>query len=658
MDWKQSFETAALEKGWQLYQQNKISDISKNGDVYFGLVQDEEDTDLIQAQIENGQIITIECSCPDSAKGELCAHEAAFLFKLEDYSDLSEIEDISAENPAKPADDKEIIEQEIQEENAAQDSENFAEENIKTEDANNENININIENESHIPKENLLEDTTINMDNPIKEENNLDNELDESLETDFADTGQSEPAETVPSIKKLKNRFEKFIDKIPEEELQEFVYQYALSHERFKQKLILEFSEEFPEEIMDALLQELDEIIVKAKGKTGVINEYNNDFAEEYKRFVKDTVLSMIKNNYLQEAFSFITYSLNNLQDEDIYDEVSDSIYNSALKWIEILLEKSDEYLTGEIFTWLENQLDKKEILFDRNLENLWLSHFQFKPYISSLENYVDKKIEDRLSESGKRRYFGYGLDRYLLYKYQILKKDPQKANEIAGFLEKYASYPEFYLKIAKDMFEKEEYEGLKKWLSDYKIREDLSEYDKLSASHLLRNVYKLEENKISYLDELSYALKNLGESSLDAIMEYKKLVPSNQWDSMYDHLQQSLNDYSKADLYAQLKDLDLLMNLMENNPDSKYLVEDYSDLVKNTYPQRTAKLYLELAKHTVEEGKGRKEYAQALHYLQTAKEIYPLNKDIQDLIAYWKNQYRRKSSLMHEIAASGLDQK
>lgn len=652
MDWKQSFASAALEKGWQLYQENKISGISKNGDVYFGLVQDQEETDLIQAQIENGQIITIECSCPDSFKGELCSHEAAFLFKLEDYSDLNEIEDISfheeeipePKKPQAPKTEKEITEAS----NIEKENHSAGQQNMSSNDLEPEKRQETLFQKKEERKSEPQEEAKKPEDKNFSENENPDGDT-------FIETPNRAPEKTA-SFKPLKNRFEKFIDKIPEEELRQFVYHYASSHERFKQKLTIEFSSEFPEEIMDTLLDELDEIIAKAKGKTGLINEYNRDFVDEYEECIKDAALSMIQNDYLQEAFSFLTYSLNNVLDEDIYEEVAQSIYASALKWIEAILEKADEHVTSLIFTWLENQLEQGKLLFDRDVENLWLSHFQFEPYITALENYVDKKINERISDQGKRRYFGYGLDRYLLYKYQILKKDPRKESESAQLLKEYSSNPEFYLKVGKEMFEKEEYEALKKWFEDYKVHEELSAYDKLTASHLLRKVYKLEGNEVSYLDELSFALKNLGESSLDAILEYKNLAGPEDWDSMYAYLQYSLSDFAKADLYANLNELELLIELMEANSDSKYFIEDYSDQVKKAYPQRTAKLYLQLAKHAVEEGKGRKDYAQAMHYLHTAKEIYPMHQEIQNLIQDWKTQYRRRSSLMHEIAQSGFD--
>lgn len=87
MDWKDSFNRVTLLKGLQLYQDGQVGPVYKDGDIYVGNVGRNH---LVEAQIQNGSIEQIRCSCPQAADGQLCSDEAAFLFALE-RSDLSRI---------------------------------------------------------------------------------------------------------------------------------------------------------------------------------------------------------------------------------------------------------------------------------------------------------------------------------------------------------------------------------------------------------------------------------------------------------------------------------------------------------------------------------------------------------------------------------------
>lgn len=94
MDWKDSFNPRTLSAGWQIYRQHGVDQILRDHHIYFARTGNA----WVQTQIEDGQIVTISCTCPQAQAGMLCPHEAAFLFALEDYPDLDAIP--SAESPS------------------------------------------------------------------------------------------------------------------------------------------------------------------------------------------------------------------------------------------------------------------------------------------------------------------------------------------------------------------------------------------------------------------------------------------------------------------------------------------------------------------------------------------------------------------------------
>lgn len=85
MDWKQSFNPTILEEGYLLYTHQCCEPIQVRNPFYEGFIEDPSKSShyFVRAKLEDNEIISIHCSCPQGQKGELCIHEAAFLFALE-----------------------------------------------------------------------------------------------------------------------------------------------------------------------------------------------------------------------------------------------------------------------------------------------------------------------------------------------------------------------------------------------------------------------------------------------------------------------------------------------------------------------------------------------------------------------------------------------
>lgn len=86
MDWKNSFDLFSLQRGKELYENRACSTIYAQGSLYEGFVKDPVRLNnyFIQAEIKDGFVKSISCSCSKARKGKLCEHEAAFLFKIEE----------------------------------------------------------------------------------------------------------------------------------------------------------------------------------------------------------------------------------------------------------------------------------------------------------------------------------------------------------------------------------------------------------------------------------------------------------------------------------------------------------------------------------------------------------------------------------------------
>lgn len=99
MDWKDSFNRNVLMQGWRRFQNHEMGPIMKNNNTYFVSSPEGYQT---RAVIENGYVDSISCSCFRGRRGELCEHEAALLFALENNASSSrKTPDAPSKSPSK-----------------------------------------------------------------------------------------------------------------------------------------------------------------------------------------------------------------------------------------------------------------------------------------------------------------------------------------------------------------------------------------------------------------------------------------------------------------------------------------------------------------------------------------------------------------------------
>lgn len=99
MDWKDSFNRNVLMQGWRRFQNHEMGPIMKNNNTYFVSSPEGYQT---RAVIDNGYVDSISCSCFRGRRGELCEHEAALLFALENNASSSrKTPDAPSKSPSK-----------------------------------------------------------------------------------------------------------------------------------------------------------------------------------------------------------------------------------------------------------------------------------------------------------------------------------------------------------------------------------------------------------------------------------------------------------------------------------------------------------------------------------------------------------------------------
>lgn len=83
MEWRDLFEKRILERGFEYYKRGLVTDFLCETDCIEATVQGSDAYD-VTIDLEDGEIIDIECDCPYAQEENLCKHMAAVLFYVEE----------------------------------------------------------------------------------------------------------------------------------------------------------------------------------------------------------------------------------------------------------------------------------------------------------------------------------------------------------------------------------------------------------------------------------------------------------------------------------------------------------------------------------------------------------------------------------------------
>lgn len=92
INWAHLFSDRVLERGWAYYCDDKILDVSRNGDTYDAYVIG-SDFYPVEITVKGSKISRMKCGCPYAEEGHRCKHMAAVLYELEERGALDTEED-------------------------------------------------------------------------------------------------------------------------------------------------------------------------------------------------------------------------------------------------------------------------------------------------------------------------------------------------------------------------------------------------------------------------------------------------------------------------------------------------------------------------------------------------------------------------------------
>lgn len=621
MDWKESFKQDELVKGYQLFQEGKVNHVFKDNLVITGVVHDDNQDNLVEAMIDNGEIMMAECSCEKGKSGDLCAHEAAFLFYLESLDSLDNL-------PSAPAYDPKNFEEDL--------SENLVDPSDSLES----------EPEGEI-EPNETEDSF--EDFPEEDANEKDNDLVEDEKEQ-----EEAPIKSVP-VKAAKS-FTNMVSQIDPEQLQNFVLKYALKHQDFQDALEIYFLDSLPLSMEGAILDEINTIISSYEGNDGIIPlDQTDDFEQELSSYLRSKGGQLIESRHFNTLYKMVRHALEMLEyiELDDFSDAAGPIAETALSLLEEGIPYYDESLSLELVNWINQILPKESMSFAQDALKSFLDAFYESPmYLDEKLTAINARLKKTNNPEAKEHLLGQ--------KYSILKKRPNGEKELQAFIEENTDSLQILdYRIQEAVINKDAIlasELLKQSIEQIdKANQSLPSYKRKEIrpySRLLIEQYLKLDQKEEAVDQLKKLILDLHQTDFYTINKLKSLVDENEWKTIREQIENVLPAYQRMDFYAQEDMEDKLIDEIKENLFVNVLSEYESRLTD--HEDDVAKLWLELAENEMKRARNRKDYSQAVFCLKKAGSNKNCKEDADKLAEKWKKAYIRRKALLDILSKAG----
>lgn len=544
------FEEKILKRGYNYYLDDSVHDVTKNGDIYEGVVYGTE-IYQVKAEINNeGNVENLDCDCPYAYENN-CKHMAALLYYIE--------------------------------------SDGY------------------IENK--------------------KELRNIDN-------------------------------YDNIVDKIPENEIKEFVLEKLYEDRNFQNEFrsyFVQYFEKTPKKVYE---RRITQSIYQAMGRKGFI-EYNETDKFSYPMYnYLQEARNLIKHKEYQAPFWIASLILEELPDLPIDDSDGTTSYieSECVEVIEEILEKcKDKNIISEIFNWINNSL-KNNTLGDYTdgVEQILDEYFTDDKYINERLKIIDVNI-NKLQQD-EDHYSTYRIENLIKNKIALLQQIGNDEKALKTIKENIC-----YVPIRRMLIDIEQNNGniseVEKLLKDgMNIALQKKHYGTIMdfLDNLLE-IYDEQKQTEKYEKLIRDALFKYDRASFKYYKKLKNLYSKEKWEKeknkIIKELEKDGQGYYRDDLrqiYIEEKYYDKLYKSVITTPlfdiiirYEKYLKGDYEEDLLNEYE----KILDENAKFT-----GKNNYQNVRKILEHMKTFKNGNELVKKKIIEYKIKYSNRRLMLEEL--------
>ena len=443
----------------------------------------------------------------------------------------------------------------------------------------------------------------------------------------------------------------RLVKEASEEDVRSFLIQVLDDNpdivESFKQYTQNEFS-------LITLIDDLEGVVDSySDGYHYIDYEFSRDFCENYEDAV-DKWLDLLKNKKQYSlAFKFLLKAYDIFDKLDIDDnegETFDVSFYIIDAWSNIIMcieesERMDafallqEYLNNVKYSY--ESLDILQTLFNRlNDEDFLKIILDFVKgqldYIESHNDIFDKE---------------YVLDGFAKMYLDLLKKSHASKKEINAIYKKYWECGSIRMDCVYTCINNEEFDKALDCI-DKCIDLDYENQALMKRNiELKKDVYEKQGNIKAYKEELKNLILFFNDTDIEDYIELRSCYLDKEWIKERDSIIEQLTPgrflceiLETEQLYEQL--IDVLLRSGD-----KYLLHQYTDMLKDGYPEQLLQVYRESVEKQAESKGSRKHYYQIVEELRIMKSITGGDKAVDEIIKRWKVQYKNRSAMLDELS-------
>ena len=302
-----------------------------------------------------------------------------------------------------------------------------------------------------------------------------------------------------------------------------------------------------------------------------------------------------------------------------------------------------------EMFRWFTAHLGSYENDWvEEYIEDILLEEFKEKEFYQYKMDFIQEKIRNAELENDewhRHFYVGKWVTRY----FALLNPMSLEHPEFQRMCEKYWDVPDvrqYYIDLCEKV---KNYDRALQVLDESLVLD--KEYRGLVSDYhqKKKQIFLLQGNREAYISQLWDLILKTEPGDLKLYRELKQLYTPEEWREKREFLFKNLPPTSNIGrLFAEEKLLDRLLAFVQRS--SLYEAEEYTDLLKEEYPKELLQKYRDEVEDMAGSAGSRNHYRRLVDVLHRMQKIQGGKEVVSDIIAVWREFYRRRPAMMDEL--------
>ena len=407
--------------------------------------------------------------------------------------------------------------------------------------------------------------------------------------------------------------------------------------------------------------QAVDTAIDTYSDSDGYIDYYGaSDFGNEIALFLDEDVQKLVDNNQFEEAWTGISYLIDQLQSLNIDDSDGEimSLCDQAQGILDQFIPLASKDLETKIYQWCRQTLLTGSDILEDFVVDLFVNNFQEKSFLEDKLEFSSLKLTQ--IQNSDIYYKDFKIDRWAGIHVAVMEQLNLPQDEIKDFYLDNLYSNKIRFLYADFCITHADYPTAIEVLEDGKSNSQAEGYpgQTIEYSKKLKDLYKKLGRNDEYLQELWLLETDYALGDSDIYQELEQQYSVDQWKVKREAIFKKVGDSSYSEigkLYLADKLYDRLLNLVLKTSNSAYDLEKYEGVLKSRYPQQLLAGYVEIVESMSKRAGKRSHYREIVsilnHMLTYPDGLETTTKIVHEL----ETKYPRRTAMLEEFQKVNL---